>query len=286
MKTKIFLNARRLMLAGLAMLTIGVSQGWAEDVKVTINRSSVTTETLAYGTDADWSQGAIAGKCQVTANANCLQFNGSKPNGTEGTVTKSRRIWNTTATPRRIKTIKITAYSATYRKWDLFCSSTSAATSTSAMDYGIQIGTEQTPDDSGYTWTIPDGTNYTYFMLYENEGGASYIASIEVTYEGAPAVQRTVTWMVDGSPYTTGNPTVQVNDGSKVTTLPTAPSVPIGCTGSVFVGWTETNISGSLNRPGDNAAISSLNLFTDAEDAPTVSGGNATYYAVFAEEEE
>lgn len=101
----------------------------------------------------------------------------------------------------------------------------------------------------------------------------------------APAVKRTVTWMVNGSVYSAGSPTEEVDDGSKVTTLPTAPN-PASYCGAKFMGWTTTDIgSTGLDRTSDAAAITALGLFSDAEHAPTVSGGNVTYYAVFADEE-
>ena len=54
MKTKIFLNARRLMLAGLAMLTIGVAQGWATDLAV--NDVLIIENFIGGGTSTQWNQ--------------------------------------------------------------------------------------------------------------------------------------------------------------------------------------------------------------------------------------
>lgn len=98
----------------------------------------------------------------------------------------------------------------------------------------------------------------------------------DVTVNAAAAVERTVTWYVNSEEYTAGTPTTSVNDGSKVTTLPTEPTVPGGCSGKVFVGWTDHKIT----EAGDAPEV----LFTDAAGAPRVSGGNANYYAVFADE--
>ena len=54
MKTKIFLNARRLMLAGLAMLTIGVAQGWATDLAV--NDVLIIENFTGGATGTQWDQ--------------------------------------------------------------------------------------------------------------------------------------------------------------------------------------------------------------------------------------
>ena len=122
-------------------------------------------------------------------------------------------------------------------------------------------------------------TNQERFCCYN--GGQQNV----VLYKKGASVKRTVTWMVNGSVYSAGSPTEEVNDGSKVTTLPTAPN-PASYCGAKFMGWTTTDIgSTGLDRTSDAAAITALGLFSDAEHAPTVSGGNVTYYAVFADEE-
>ena len=87
----------------------------------------------------------------------------------------------------------------------------------------------------------------------------------------APLAHYNVSWSVNGQTYTAGAPTVDVVEGKKVSTLPTAPAE---IDGKAFVGWTETEISGeSTSKPTD--------LFATVEKAPVVSA-NTTYYAVFA----
>lgn len=87
----------------------------------------------------------------------------------------------------------------------------------------------------------------------------------------APLTHYNVSWIVNGQTYTAGAPTVDVVEGKKVSTLPTAPAE---IDGKAFVGWTETEISGeSSSKPAD--------LFATVENAPVVSA-NTTYYAVFA----
>ena len=79
-----------------------------------------------------------------------------------------------------------------------------------------------------------------------------------------------VTWNVNGKDYTEGNPTTEVVEGEKLSTLPTAPA-SIG--GLVFMGWTNEAVTSQEAAP----AV----LFTSAADAPAVTA-DVTYYAVFA----
>ena len=89
-----------------------------------------------------------------------------------------------------------------------------------------------------------------------------------------PTEKCTITWMVNGATYTTGNPTTSVNKGGVVTQLPTAPK---SCDeiSTQFVGWSEDVIEGTQdNVPTD--------LFSTADDAPDITQ-NTTFHAVFAQ---
>lgn len=92
-----------------------------------------------------------------------------------------------------------------------------------------------------------------------------------ITLTGKSANAYTVAWNVNGNVYTDGTPTTKVFEDEKVSVLPTAPA---DINGKVFVGWTNASLS-----VAQDAAPSVL--FTDAADAPTVTG-DVTYYAVFA----
>ena len=92
-----------------------------------------------------------------------------------------------------------------------------------------------------------------------------------------PETKCTVTWLVNGEVYTTGNPTTTVNEGGVVSVLPTAPK---SCDeiSTQFVGWSEDVINGTTdNIPTD--------LFSIADDAPDIIQ-NTTFHAVFAQLEE
>ena len=89
-----------------------------------------------------------------------------------------------------------------------------------------------------------------------------------------PEIKCTVTWLVNGEVYTTGNPTTTVNEGGVVSVLPTAPK---SCDeiSTQFVGWSEEVINGTTdNIPTD--------LFSTADDAPDITQ-NTTFHAVFAQ---
>ena len=92
-----------------------------------------------------------------------------------------------------------------------------------------------------------------------------------ITLKGASANAYNVAWNVNGNAYTDGTPTTKVVEGEKVSVLPTTPA---DINGKVFIGWTNSEITAAQN---DAPSV----LFTDAADAPTVTG-DVTYYAVFA----
>lgn len=80
-----------------------------------------------------------------------------------------------------------------------------------------------------------------------------------------------VTWKVNGISYTTGNPTNSVNDGKKITKLPTSPTIECG---KEFVGWTKEENYDEISAP--------IDLFKTRQSAPEVYS-DVTYHAVFAD---
>ena len=104
----------------------------------------------------------------------------------------------------------------------------------------------------------------------------SGVASATVTLSGSAKNRRTVTWYkADDTELTAqerGSATTEVWDGDAVTVLPAAPA---SCDASIsFQGWTNATYAKSDDAP--------TVLFDDSEDAPAISGGNASYYAVWA----
>ncbi len=160
--------------------------------------------------------------------------------------------------------------------------SSKTATYGSAMPTPITTPTKEGYDFAGYY----DGSGGTGTQYYTNAGASARnwdkdTESATTLYAKWTAKSFTVTWMVNGESYSAGG-SASVDFNSHVATLPTAPTPPCG---NKFMGWTTTNIgSVGLDKDDDAAAITALNLFTTAGDAPTISAeGDVTYYAVFAD---
>lgn len=126
--------------------------------------------------------------------------------------------------------------------------------------------------------TIPE-TDVT--VSYKPTAVGSHTATLTISSTGAEAKTITLTgkssnaynvsWNLNGKVYTEGTPTTKVFEDEKVSVLPTAPA---DINGKVFVGWTNASLSAAQD-------VAPSVLFTDAADAPTVTG-DVTYYAVFA----
>lgn len=135
------------------------------------------------------------------------------------------------------------------------------------------------------TITAEPSTGYDLTSLTVNgvafTSGETHILAADATIAATFAAQaHTVSWMVNGSSYSTGSPTTEVEHGGKVTTLPTAPAdgtLVTACESpsNKFVGWSTTNIG---ETPTDTKPAV---LFTDAASSPVVNA-DVTYYAVFA----
>lgn len=124
--------------------------------------------------------------------------------------------------------------------------------------------------DVKVTYSPTSVGNHQAKLTISSDGATSKVLSLTGTAI-APTVYHKVTWLVNGENYTEGNPSSDVAGGKKVSTLP---SVPQAIEGKEFVGWTDSNISGSKN---EKPSV----LFVDAASAPVVKA-DVVYYAVFA----
>ena len=99
--------------------------------------------------------------------------------------------------------------------------------------------------------------------------------SVTVTLTATIKQAYTISWVVNGVAYTTGEPTASVIEGEKVTVLPTAPADNTLSCSTLFVGWSTNNLGSAAGQaqPDD--------LFTTTGAAPAVTE-NTTYHAVFA----
>ena len=121
--------------------------------------------------------------------------------------------------------------------------------------------------------TAVNNDDGTYTITYAaNSTGES---TINVVFE--EDTKYTVTWMVNGLPYTIGAPSTTVYAGEHVATLPTPPEPNAYC-GDVFVGWTTENpASGNFNE--------APTVYNEQSAFPPATG-NQTFYAVFADYDE
>ncbi|MGM9693572.1 MAG: hypothetical protein ACI3YC_01000 [Alloprevotella sp.] len=121
------------------------------------------------------------------------------------------------------------------------------------------------------TYTPTDAGSHEATLTVSSTGATAQTIALSGTAI-APLPHYTVNWMVNGNPYSEGTPSTDVEEGDKVSILPTTPAT-IG--GKVFMGWTNATIEGTQD---DAPAV----LFTTAADAPAVTT-NTTYYAVYAQ---
>lgn len=124
--------------------------------------------------------------------------------------------------------------------------------------------------DVKVTYSPTSVGNHQAKLTISSDGATAKVISLTGTAI-APTVYHTVTWLVNGITYNDGNPSSKVAEGKKVMTLPSAPQA---IEGKEFVGWTDSNISGSKN---EKPSV----LFVDTASAPVVNA-DVVYYAVFA----
>ena len=144
------------------------------------------------------------------------------------------------------------------------------ATSGYDVQLGVATSSTKTADNKN------SGKNY--FNISVHNANNVQVTKIVVTYDSSGSgetTKYTVQWMVDGQPYTTGNPTTSVKSGEKVSTLPTDPADDRLSCAEKFMGWSAQNIGATpqIDAPAD--------LFTTADASPAITE-NTTFYAVFA----
>lgn len=117
------------------------------------------------------------------------------------------------------------------------CSALSVTvTPTPATHYHVASVSATNPATTGTAGSAVDNGNGTYTITYS--ANAKGNTTISVTFE--ENTKHSVTWKVNNSPYSTGNPSSEVYDGEKIATFPTVPS---SCqAGKEFVGWSATAI--------------------------------------------
>ena len=132
--------------------------------RITITQDELTDFTNTYGW-YDWTAGGVSGSAYAY-KASGMQFNSGKD---------GYWVYNTSAIPGTITSVKMVKASGTDRDWTLRAGTSEISTT----DGGTLIGSAQTVGTSGTTWAV-EGT-YNYFCLIVS-GGATVISSIEITY--------------------------------------------------------------------------------------------------------
>lgn len=159
---------------------------------------------------------------------------------------------------------------------------------------------KQTTNTTSSTWYIQTSTNGSSWTDVKTQSATSMnkgswveftadLSSysnvyVRIYYSGSTAVRNIdnlvltegttasydVNWMVNGANYTTGSPTTSVAEGSRITTLPTNPT--LDCSDKTFVGWSDQQVT--------NGQAPSI-LFTTAANSPAIND-HTTFHAVFA----
>lgn len=162
-------------IGNLEATVTGITVKEATGGSLTIDRSSFENAS-SYGW-LNWSSDGVNGKGYIFgANQDAIQMNNKKP---------YYYIFNSSAVPAGITSIKITMRSGGSKEWQILTSPTPFHENFSQIATG---GTDQgtkTATDAGTTWNIT--TSDKYFAINYADTGAAYIDSIVITYGGSAA---------------------------------------------------------------------------------------------------
>ena len=138
-------------------------------------------------------------------------------------------------------------------------------------------------------WTISSGSGSFSPNASTASGTFTPTANSTITANFVAATPHDITWMVNGTAYTTGEPTNSMAAGTSFSTmtLPTAPanntlSSACDAVANQFVGWSQTDMGFATGQSAP------AKLFTNAAGAGTAYGlmgdADVTFYAVFAQD--
>lgn len=240
--TQLLSSVARLRLLLVMLLTLTASTAWGATETITITQTALGLSG-SYTSSSKTIDGVTFDWTDLMKNSSNIQAKAS-----------SGAIWNSSPIPGNIVSVAVT-HSGTARSSTMYFGASEKSTTESSTFSG--------------TATIEPNDEYKYFYI-KRSSNAAYWTKIVITYETTPAVNHAITWEVNGETYTTGSPTTSVPEGSKVTILPTAPT--LDCSGKTFVGWSNQEVTDG-NKPSV--------LFTTAENSPAINA-DTTFYAVFA----
>ena len=131
------------------------------------------------------------------------------------------------------------------------------------------------------------------------------LAKVDKVNEGDPCqakatasytlnIYNKVTWSVNGTEYTTGNPTTYTTQGGSINAYPTDPDGTSVCGGKTFMGWTTAELDetdtppatlyNGLSSMSDIHHTSSTTYYAVFAEATTTGGGNSNTYTLVEEE--
>ncbi len=175
----------------LETIVNGITVKEATGGSLTIDRSCFENAS-SYGW-LNWSSDGVNGKGYIYgANKDAIQMNTNKK--------PHYYIFNSSAVPAGITSIKITMRSGGSKEWQILTSPTPFHENFSQIATG---GTDQgtkTATDAGTTWNI--STSDRYFAINYADTNAAYIDSIVITYGGSAAECEHVygEWVVSKEP--------------------------------------------------------------------------------------
>lgn len=232
-----------------------------------LNKASTKDDNSSWTVTFSGDDAVITNKASTSGTARTIRWNTSNPRfACYESGQKAVQIYKKGAT-------------ATYTVSFNNCGHGTAPSGTTASSVTLT----QITGVSGYVhtgWTANQdvtvgGSNVTTGTLIAN--GATATLKANTTFTAVWNVLRTVTWHVNGSNYTEGDPTVSVPNGDKVATLPTAPdNDAIGDCANKFMGWSKKD-GGSTGR----TTAYYDDLFTDVAGSQEITA-NTDFYAVFA----
>lgn len=182
--------------SGIIRNTYSVNEARAETATITINQASFGTNITTSYNDGEEKTGTandldIAAKA-VMKNSTNIQMQAS--NGV---------IYNTEALSGKILSVSMTL-SGTSRNHTLYAGSTERLVNSTKANYTVTGGTSLSSTFTS-SYTMAEGTNYTWFAVKNTSGNAAYITSLVVTYQQTPP--RTLTGII-----VSGEPTKKVYD--------------------------------------------------------------------------
>lgn len=175
----------------LETIVNGITVKEATGGSLTIDRSCFENAS-SYGW-LNWSSGGVNGKGYIFgANKDAIQMNTNKK--------PHYYIFNSSAVPAGITSIKITMRADCSKEWQILTSPTPFHENFAPIATGGTNQGTKTATDAGTTWNI--STSDRYFAINYADTNAAYIDSIVITYGGSAAECEHVygEWVVSKEP--------------------------------------------------------------------------------------